>query len=195
MIFLFLLLTIHNSATISAVAGGSDNFLIFLAALVQFTSAQLCTCGSVTSAKGSVPVCRRWPDNHSLAMQCKEFHCPRFATLMTFLLNSTLPLYYWPALGALYVLLICTWVSPLLCALSTKTCTMVPCTETCTQCPVQLTCTWVPCTKTYTLVPCTKTSTWVPFLLRLALRKWWFFLTLQMITHHCHGQLHYKSPV
>ena len=36
---------------------------------------------SVSSAPTSVP---RWPDNHSLAMQCKDSHCPRFATLMTF---------------------------------------------------------------------------------------------------------------
>ena len=37
-------------------------------------------CGSVA----------RWRDNHSLAMQCKDFHCPRFATLMTFPLPSKL---------------------------------------------------------------------------------------------------------
>ena len=35
----------------------------------------------MSSAPTSVP---RWPDNHSLVMQCKDFHCPQFATLMTF---------------------------------------------------------------------------------------------------------------
>ena len=79
--------------------------------------------------------------------------------------------YYWPALGCpLYKDIHFVPSLP-------RRAQWCPVLLTCTQCPVQLTCTWV------------------PFLLRLALRKWWFFLALQMITHHCHGQLFYKSPI
>ena len=86
-------------------------------------------CGSVA----------RWRDNHSLAMQCKDFHCPRFATLMTFPLPSKLCPICTKACSKEHSLL-----GPVLgAALSTKTTWAALCTRT----------TWAACTREMMIFP------------------------------------------